>query len=80
MSRPFFRVPQHVMSCVPITPEVSYLLESLRGYTVSTDVQEELRAMPEWEQAREWSWIMRTEELTGTGFRHVGPISGIVHD
>jgi hypothetical protein len=31
--------------------------------------------------AREWGWIMRTGELTGTGHRHAGPISkGIVHD
>lgn len=48
------------MSCVPITPEMGYLLEALRGYQVSTEVQEQLRAMPEWEQAREWGWIMRT--------------------
>lgn len=39
---------------------MSYLLETLHGYPVSTDFQEQLRAMPEWEQAREWGWIMRT--------------------
>ena len=46
------------------------LLEALRGYPLSPEVQEQLRAMPEWEQAREWSWILRTGELTGTGHRH----------
>ena len=60
------------MSCVPITPEMSFLLGALRGYLVSTDVQEQLRAMPEWQQAREWGWIMRSGELTGTGHRHAG--------
>ncbi|MET0566599.1 MAG: hypothetical protein ABW021_09165 [Acidimicrobiia bacterium] len=69
------------MSCVPITPDMSYLLDALRGYPVSTDVQEQLRAMLEWEQARKWGWIMRTGELTDMGSRHASPISkGIVHD
>ena len=31
---------------------MGFLLEALRGYPVSTDVQEQLRATPEWEQAR----------------------------
>lgn len=60
------------MSCVPITPAMAHLLEALRDYPVSTDVQEQLRAMPEWDQARAWGWIMRTGELTGTGHRHAG--------
>ena len=29
-------------SPVPITPEMSFLLKALRGYPVSTDVQEQL--------------------------------------
>jgi hypothetical protein len=60
------------MSCTPITPEMSYLLDALRAYPVSTEVQEQLRAMPEWERARDWGWIMRTGELTGSGHRHAG--------
>ena len=60
------------MSRVPITPEMGFLLAALRGYLVSTAVQEQLRAMPEWQQAREWGWIMRSGELTGTGHRHAG--------
>ena len=55
-----------------MTPEMSYLLEALRGYPVSTEVHEQLRAMPAWEQAREWGWIMHSGELTGTGARHAG--------
>lgn len=53
----------------------------LGSWPVATEVQEELRAMPEREQAREWGRIMRTGELTGIGSRHAGPISkGVVHD
>lgn len=69
------------MSCVPITPEMAYLLETCRSWPVSLEVLEELRAMPEWDQARAWGWIMASGELTGTGHRHTGPISkGILHD
>ena len=51
---------------------MGFLLEALCGYPVSADVQEQLRAMPEWEHPREWVWILRTGELTGTGHRHTG--------
>ena len=40
------------MPCVPVTFEMAYLLEAPRGYPVSTGVEEQLRAMPKWEQAR----------------------------
>jgi hypothetical protein len=60
------------MSCVPITPEMSYLLETCHSWPVSPEVLDHLQAMPEWEEARSWGWIMRTGELTGTGHRHAG--------
>jgi hypothetical protein len=69
------------MSCAPVTPSMQFLLDTLRGWPVSREVLDEIQAMPEWDQARAWGWIMRTGELTGTGHRHAGPISkGIVHD
>jgi hypothetical protein len=46
------------MSCVPITLEMEWLLTALRGYPVSADVLDELRRMPEWDEARSWGWIM----------------------
>jgi hypothetical protein len=53
---------------------MSYLLEAARSYPISPAVLEEIRAMPEWDQARAWGWIMETGELTGTGSRHAnGP-------
>jgi len=42
------------MSCAPVTPEMSYLLDALAPGMFSTEVQTHLRAMPEWEQVREW--------------------------
>jgi len=60
------------MSCVPITPEMSYLLEACRGWPVAGHVLDELKGMPEWDQARAWGWIMESGELTGTGSRHAG--------
>jgi hypothetical protein len=36
---------------------MAHLLSTLRAWPVSADVQAELRAMPEWEQAREWGWV-----------------------
>ena len=44
---------------------MSYLLTAPRAYPVLAEVQEQLRAMPKWEQPRDWGWIMRTGELTG---------------
>lgn len=68
------------MSCVDITPEMARLLSALRSWPVGPELLEELQAMPEWDQARAWGWIMRTGALTGTGARHAGPIpKGIVH-
>ena len=60
------------MSCVPVTPEMSGLLEACRSYPLPTDILDQLRAMAEWEQARAWGWIMESGELTGTGSRHAG--------
>ncbi|MET0565164.1 MAG: hypothetical protein ABW021_01800 [Acidimicrobiia bacterium] len=51
---------------------MSYLLEACRSWPVSPEVLEELRATPEWDQARAWGWIMQSGELTGTGLRHAG--------
>ena len=59
----------------------AYLLETCSSWPVGPEDLDELQAMPEWEQAREWGWIMRTGRLTGTGSRHVGAIlGGIVHE
>jgi hypothetical protein len=55
------------MSCVDISPEMSHLLATLRGWPVSPEVLEQIQAMPEWEEAEAWGWIMRTGALTGTG-------------
>jgi len=60
------------MSCVPITPEMSYLLDALRSWPVSLEVLAQLRYMPEWDQARAWGWVMASGELTGSGSRHAG--------
>ena len=62
------------MSCVPITPEMAYLLEACRSWPVASHVLEELKGMPEWAQARAWGWVMESGELTGTGSRHAGEI------
>jgi hypothetical protein len=58
------------MSCVHITPEMSYLLDALRSGPVSPAVLDQLRAMPEWEEARSWGWVMEFGALTGVGARH----------
>ena len=69
------------MSCVPITPEMRYLLEACRSWPVSPEVLDQIQVMPEWEQAQKWGWIMRTGRLTGMGAGHAGPLpKGIVHD
>lgn len=60
------------MSCVEITPEMSWLLAALRSWQVDPELPEELRATQEWEQARAWGWIMESGALTGTGARHAG--------
>jgi hypothetical protein len=68
------------MSCVPVTPQMSDLLEACRTWPLPTEILEELEAMPEWEQARTWGWIMQTGRLTGTGSRHAEgePPRGII--
>ena len=48
------------------------LLIALRGYPVSVDVLDELRRMPEWDDARSWGRIMESGELTDIGSRHAG--------
>jgi hypothetical protein len=58
------------MSCVEISPDISYLLDALRTWPIAPEVMEQLRAMPEWETARAWGWIMQSGELTGFGARH----------
>jgi len=60
------------MACVPVSSEMSYLLDALRSWPFAPDVLGQLRAMPEWEQARSWGWVMESEELTCTGLRHAG--------
>jgi len=60
------------MSCVVITPDMSYLLDALRAWPVSPEVLAQLREMPECAQAREWGWVTASGELTGTGSRHAG--------
>jgi hypothetical protein len=57
---------------VPVTPEMSWLLDALRAWPVGPEVLAELRQMPEWSQARSWGWIMASGELTGTGSRLAG--------
>jgi hypothetical protein len=57
------------MSCVPITPEMAYLLERLADWP-NIDMAE-LRESNEWERARSWGWVMESGELTGTGWGHV---------
>ena len=49
-----------------------WLLDALRGWPISPEVLAQLRAMPEWEQAVTWGWIMASGELTGGGTRHAG--------
>jgi hypothetical protein len=58
------------MSFVPVTPEMSYLLDALWSWPVSDEVLDQLKAMPEWEQAQAWGWVIRTGQLTGMGARH----------
>jgi len=48
------------MTCVPITPEMAYLLEACRTWPLSPEVFDQLQGMPQWEQARAWGWIMQT--------------------
>lgn len=55
------------------------LLAALSNYP-DVDVHR-LRALPEWQDARSWGWVMESGELTGTGLRHAGEIpKGILPD
>jgi hypothetical protein len=60
------------MSCVDLTPEMESLITALRAWPVSSGLLEQIRAMPEWEEARAWGWVIESGELTGTGHRHAG--------
>ena len=50
-----------LVSCVPITPKMSYLLEACRTWPLPAEVLEQLRAMPEWEEARTWGGSCRPD-------------------
>lgn len=65
-------IASHPMSCVPITPEMTKLLEACRSWPISPEALKEMRATEAWRQARAWGWIMESGELTGTGHRHAG--------
>ena len=68
-----------LMSCVPITPDMRYLLDALHSWPVSAEVLAELTAKPEWEEALSWGWVMSSGQLTGFGARHAGELpQGIV--
>lgn len=54
--------------------EMMRLLEGLRAWP-EVDL-EQLRQRPEWVQAIAWGWVMPSGELTGTGLRHAGGLSG----
>jgi hypothetical protein len=58
------------MSCVPITPEMAWLLDACRSWPIGPEVLMRLREMPEWEQARSWGWVQESGELTGFGRSH----------
>lgn len=49
-------------------PGGDYLLDRLAPWPDLNTA--ELRARPEWEQARAWGWVMESGELTGAGMRH----------
>jgi hypothetical protein len=48
------------MTCVPITPEMAYLLEACRTWPLAPEVLEQLEGTPEWEQAQTWGWTFGT--------------------
>ena len=60
--------PQNLMTCVEVTPEMARLLAALRPWPVEPVLLDALRAVPEWDQARAWGWVMASDELTGTGW------------
>jgi hypothetical protein len=45
-------------------------LDAMRSWPVCPEVLEQVRATPEWAEARAWGWVMETGELTGIGSRH----------
>jgi hypothetical protein len=67
------------MSCVPVTSAMANLLARLEDWPdVDTD---DLRADPEWAQARAWGWVMESGELTGSGLGHLHELPrGIVRE
>jgi len=67
------------MSCVPITPDMRYLLDVLRSWPISAEMLAQVKATPEWEEARAWGWVMASGELTGFGAGHAWELpQGIV--
>ena len=62
------------MSCTPVTAAMRRLLVALAVWP-EVDTKD-LRHQPEWEQAREWGWVMESGELTGSGLAHVGQLPG----
>jgi hypothetical protein len=53
------------------------MLESLKALSDWPEVNvDDLRSRPEWEQAREWGWVMESGESTGTGLAHVRELPG----
>ena len=49
------------MSCVPVTPEMSHLLEACQSWPLTPEELQRLQATPEWDEARTWGWIMQTD-------------------
>ena len=62
------------MNCVPVTPEMSYLLEACQSWPLTPEELQRLQATPEWDEARTWGWIMQTGRLTGMGAGHAGEL------
>ena len=58
------------MSFVAISRDMATLLVALRSWPNVTF--DELRAMPEWHQARQRGWILDSGELSVSGWRHAG--------
>jgi hypothetical protein len=55
---------------------MEWLLSALRSWPVGHELLEELRRLPEWDQAFRWGWVMSSGELTGSGWRHAGGLPG----
>lgn len=60
------------MSCAHVTETMRDVLSLLH----MNPRDEEARALPEFETALQWGWIMHTGELTGAGISHLGAVTG----